>query len=218
MRVAEAVGGGQPGSADRSDEAVLRRGLAAFAELGYAHTTVRELARRIGVNHNFMGDRFGSKLGFWYAVVDFAVSEAELSYGDDAVLPADGSLPDEELLREVVRHFYRTAAHHPHLHRLFAEEAAHESERLAYLFEKYIDPSVRRLRPLLTRLSRAGRLPRASQHVLFFAVIGPTLGMTHAPLARRLGRPDDPSITDLERYADRLADVVLAGLLTEPPA
>ncbi|GAB2832940.1 hypothetical protein GCM10022221_34700 [Actinocorallia aurea] len=211
--MAEAVGG-QP---DRSDEAVLRRGLAAFAELGYAHTTVRELARRIGVNHNFVGDRFGSKLDFWFAVVDFAVAEAHLSFADDPDLPEDGALPDEDLLRLVVRHFYRTAAHHPHLHRLFAEEAAHESERLAYLFDKYIDPSAARLRPLLTRLQRAGRLPRAPQHVLFFAVIGPTLGMTHAPLAHRLGRPGDPAIASLERYADQLADMVLTGLLTEPP-
>ncbi|MDX6740100.1 TetR/AcrR family transcriptional regulator [Actinocorallia sp. A-T 12471] len=211
MSVAEAGAVGPPDQGDRSDAAVLRRGLAAFAELGYAHTTVRELARRIGVNHNFVGDRFGSKLDFWFAVVDFAVAEAELSsFG------GDGTLPDEELLREVVRHFYRTAAHHPHLHRLFAEESAHESERMTYLFDKYIEPCLRQLRPVLVRLAQAGRLPRAPQHVLFFAVIGPTLGMTHAPLARRLGRPDDPAITDLEGYADQFADMVIAGLLLPP--
>lgn len=209
--MSEAVGIDRARGADRSDDAVLRRGLAAFAELGYAHTTVRELARRIGVNHNFVGDRFGSKLAFWFAVVDFAVAEADLSFRTP-----DDALPDDELLRRTIRHFYRTAAHHPHLHRLFAEEAAHESERLAHLFERYIEPSLRGLRPVLGRLAAAGRLPQAPQHVLFFTVIGPTLGMTHAPLAHRLGRPEDPTITELERYAEQLADMVIAGFLNDP--
>src|SRR5258705_11929440 len=49
---------------------ILARGLAAFAELGYASASVRELARRLGVSHNFINDRYGSKELFWRAVID----------------------------------------------------------------------------------------------------------------------------------------------------
>src|SRR5882724_867323 len=53
---------------------ILARGLAAFAELGYASASVRELARRLGVSHNFINDRYGSKGQFWRAVVDRALT------------------------------------------------------------------------------------------------------------------------------------------------
>ena len=36
---------------------ILARGLTAFAELGYDRASVRELARRLGVSHNFINDR-----------------------------------------------------------------------------------------------------------------------------------------------------------------
>lgn len=52
---------------------ILRRGLDTFAELGYAATTMRELAWRLDVSHNFINDRDGSKGNFWRAVVDFAL-------------------------------------------------------------------------------------------------------------------------------------------------
>ncbi|MDX2961245.1 TetR family transcriptional regulator, partial [Streptomyces acidiscabies] len=41
------------------EESILRRGLEAFAELGYDHASARELARRLGVSHNFINDRYG---------------------------------------------------------------------------------------------------------------------------------------------------------------
>lgn len=43
----------------------LRRGLDTFAEHGYAATTVRELAKRLDVSHNFITVRYGSKWNFW---------------------------------------------------------------------------------------------------------------------------------------------------------
>lgn len=198
---------------DLSNVEVLRRGLVAFAELGYDNTTVRELARRIGVNHNFIGDRFGSKLSFWYAVVEFACEESGLTS-----VPA-GQLPDDELLRVWLRSIYRSAVHYPHLHRLLADESAHESERLDFLYDKYVEPTLGRIQDPIDRLTAAGRIPDMPRNVLFFALIGSTMAMTHTPLARRLGRPEALSNTELARYADQLSDFVIAGLLdAQPPA
>ncbi len=56
---------------------ILRRGLDTFAELGYAATTMRELARRLGVSHNFIHERYGSKDDFWRAVVDFGLHDGQ---------------------------------------------------------------------------------------------------------------------------------------------
>lgn len=68
-----ARGPGRPAAGARPvpDEAeILRRGMETFAELGYERTTARELTRRLGVSHNFINDRYGSKASFWRAVVD----------------------------------------------------------------------------------------------------------------------------------------------------
>ena len=201
------------GRSDLSNAEVLRRGLVAFAELGYDNTTVRELASRIGVNHNFVGDRFGSKLSFWQEVVEFACEESRVT-----AVPAP-SLPDHELLRAWLRSIYRSAVHYPYLHRLLADESAHESERLTFLHDKYVSPTLAKIQEPIERLTAAGCIPDMPLDVLFFALIGPTMAMTHTPLARRLGRPETSCLSELEQYADQLADFVIAGLLgMQPPA
>lgn len=43
---------------------ILRRGLETYAELGYAATTVRELARRLEVSRNFINDCYGYAASF----------------------------------------------------------------------------------------------------------------------------------------------------------
>src|SRR3979411_1855365 len=46
------------------DDVILAKGLQAFGELGFDRASVRELARWIGVSHNFINDRYGSKEAF----------------------------------------------------------------------------------------------------------------------------------------------------------
>jgi TetR/AcrR family transcriptional regulator len=44
--------------------------LEAFADLGYEGASMRDLCRRLGVSHNLLHQRFGSKEGLWRAAVD----------------------------------------------------------------------------------------------------------------------------------------------------
>ncbi|MFW0792625.1 TetR/AcrR family transcriptional regulator [Gordonia sp. CPCC 205515] len=195
-----------PGKPDGADDEILRRGLAAFSELGYDHTTVRELAARMGVNRNFIGDRFGSKAAFWYAVVDFACRDASVWSTPD---PA---LPDDVYVRRTIRGFYRSAVDHPDLHRLLIDESGRDSERLDYLYRHYIDPSLEHMWTPIGRLQASGTVPDLPRHVLFFVIVGPMLGMTHAPLATHLGRAPHPDSTEMTRHADELAALVISAL------
>ncbi|OLT19432.1 TetR family transcriptional regulator [Pseudonocardia sp. CNS-139] len=187
------------------DEVVLQRGLEAFAELGYDQTTVRELARRLGVSHNFVNDRYGSKMAFWRAVVDYASAQAGPETGD-----ADAGLADDALLAAVVHRFYRAAARNPLLHRLVVDESARESPRIEYLHDAYIGPALAVVAPSVARLVAAGRVPDVPLHLLYFAVIGPVTGLVQTPLARRLGRPDGG---EPEASADALAALIVAALV-----
>lgn len=196
---------GRPRSEERSESVVLQRGLQTFAELGYDGATVREIARRIGVSHNFIGDRFGSKLAFWRAVVDQACAEARLHIDPEG-------MDDRELLEHTIRRFYHQAVGQQDLHRLIADESTRESERLEYLYTAYIGPVVELTAGPAARLIEAGRMRPMPTHLLYFAALGPVTGVTQDPLARRLGRAEGTTEEDLHALADQLTDFVLGGL------
>ncbi|MGW2328089.1 TetR/AcrR family transcriptional regulator [Streptomyces sp. NPDC001700] len=194
------------------EENILQRGLEAFAELGYERASARELARRLGVSHNFINDRYGSKAAFWRAVVDSALG-AQL-----ARLPQpEPSADDAECLRRTITGFYLTAADAPLIGRLFVNELNQDSERLDYLYEEYIAPTLRTLTASIERLVAAGRMAPVPMDVLFFAVVPPVSGMVDVPLARRLGRPEPASPEQLTATAESLAALVVGGLLATGP-
>ncbi|MBL1120456.1 TetR family transcriptional regulator [Streptomyces sp. 110] len=189
-------------------ESILLRGLEAFAELGYEGASARELARRLGVSHNFINDRYGSKAAFWRAVVDQALG-AQLA----RIPQVDESLEDAELLRQTITGFYRTAADAPLIGRLFVNEFTLDTERLDYLYEHYIAPTLQTLVPSIDRLVASGRMAPIPMDVLFFAIIPPISGMVEVPLARRLGRSEASSPEQLTATAESLATLVVNGLL-----
>ncbi|WP_460073498.1 TetR/AcrR family transcriptional regulator [Streptomyces sp. YKOK-I1] len=190
------------------EESILQRGLEAFAELGYDHASARELARRLGVSHNFINDRYGSKAAFWRAVVDRALG-AQLARMPEVETEAD----DAEQLRRIITGFYRSAVDTPLVGRIFVEELARDTERLDYLYERFIAPTLQILTPSIERLVAAGRMAPVPMDVLFFAVVPPVSGMVEVPLARRLGRPEPASPQQLLTTAETLADLVVSGLL-----
>src|SRR5437762_5117896 len=68
---------GQPKSYDApvTLEQILDAAFRAFATYGYDGVAVRTLNRELGVSHNLIHQRFGSKQGLWYAAVDRAFSQ-----------------------------------------------------------------------------------------------------------------------------------------------
>ncbi|MCE7004299.1 TetR/AcrR family transcriptional regulator [Kibdelosporangium philippinense] len=195
----------QPAVPDEQE--ILDQGLHAFAELGYDGTSVRELAKRLNVSHNFINDRYGSKAAFWRAAVHGAfnriktdIEAAIAEHGDD----------DANRLGNMVRAFYRAAGRQPDVNRLMADESNRESDRLDFVHSTYLQPILTALEPTLQRLVKAGRLPDVPMHMLFVALTGPAIALTQAPLTQRLGRPAD---ADIIKDADTLAELVLLGLL-----
>lgn len=193
-------------SAPVPDEAlILARGLETFAELGYEGASVRELARRLDVSHNFINDRYGSKDGFWRAVVD-----AVLGGVDDGLtkLLQNDQLDDLARLRGVVRYVAGLAGPHPQLQLLLSQEAARGSPRLLYIFERYIQPFTLRLSPVIAGLVRDGVIRPVPWHVLFFLLTAPRLAQGQQPLAELLGR----SRNDTDNGA-LFADLIVNALL-----
>ena len=193
-----------------AESEILERGLAAFAELGYEGASVRELARRLGVSHNFINDRYGSKEQFWRAVIDRSMTAQVARLG--AVLNVPG---EDELarLRELVRAFHQANIAEPDLPRILKYESIRGSNRLDYVFQHYLVPVRDAVAPLVESLVAQGRVQPFPLDLMVYAVIAMTSVNAEVPLVTLLG---DSFATDPSGFAAMLSDVVLDGLVVEP--
>lgn len=196
-----------------TDEAILDAALDAFAEDGFNGTSVRDISRRLGVSHNLVPQRFGSKSRLWFAAIDHGFAALGRA-AQVEVVPADPFLT----LRRVIVGFVEAIAGRPALLRIINQEAARPGPRLDHLYERYIGPSSRSVEQALAELTKCGLArpipPAAFYFLLTHGVAGP---LALSPLAERLGHTlsaDDPDA--LRAYAEAVADVLIEGIAVHP--
>jgi TetR/AcrR family transcriptional regulator len=189
---------------------ILARGLAAFAELGYDDASVRELARRLGVSHNFINDRYGSKAQFWRAVIDRALTAQVARL--QAVLSVSG---EDELarLRNLVHAFHQANVAAPDLPRILQYESIRGGERLEYVFQHYLVPIRDAVTPLVQGLVEQGRVRPFPIDVMVYAVVAMNSVNAEVPFVSLLG---DSFTADPSGFARMLGEIVLDGLVNEP--
>jgi AcrR family transcriptional regulator len=194
-------------------EQILDAAFRAFATYGYEGVTVRTLNRELGVSHNLIHQRFGSKQGLWYAAVDRAFSQqvTELATSFDPTL----SDPLDQL-DYAIRRFVRYSAERPELLGLMNIEARVDSERLDYIYDNYVAPALAPLGWLLHYLQEEGRIRPISLRALFFLIAhGAAAPFTLAPLARRFDDADPLDPDQVAEQAALTADVITSGLRLE---
>jgi AcrR family transcriptional regulator len=189
---------------------VLARGLTAFAELGYEGASVRELARRLGVSHNFINDRYGSKALFWRAVIDRSLAAQVARLGAALSIPTEDDLAR---LRSLVHAFHQANVAEPDLPRILKYESMHGGERLEYVFQHYLVPVRDAVAPLVQRLVAQGRVQPIPIDVMVYAVVAMSSPNAEVPFASLLG----PTFAaDPGGFAKALSDILLDGLVTHP--
>jgi TetR/AcrR family transcriptional regulator len=191
-------------------ERILDAAFRAFATYGYDGVAVRTLNRELGVSHNLLHQRFGSKQGLWYAAVDRAFSQqvSQLATGFDPAL-AD---PLDQL-NHAIRRFVRYSAERPELLGLMNIEARVDGERLDYIYDNYVAPALAPLGRLLDHLHKHGRIRPISLRALFFLIAhGAAAPFTLAPLARRFDNTDPLDPNQVAQQAALTADVITSGL------
>lgn len=212
----EPRGRGRPTAGDPSaisTERLLDVALDAFAERGYEGTSVREIARDLGVSHNLIPQRVGSKEELWRRAVDQGFGRLTLDlltvFNDDD--PGD----DVERLRAVVVRFVEANATRPALLQVIQQESVTPGPRFDYLFDNFIDPVRLFGAELLARLRKAGEVRTDSVALLYFFMLHGAGGPVALPaMAERFGNavdPDDP--VAVRRHAEEAVDLLFAGLL-----
>lgn len=192
---------------DETRRALLDAALAAFAERGYDATSVRDLARKVGVSHNLIHHHWGSKRELWKAALEhgFARSGRELF----ALIESASRRSDwEDAVRECVTGAVTLFARYPAVARIMADESARGGPRLAFLFEHYLEP----VATLLARLVGDGPRDIDPRAAMLFLFSGMTALFTHRGLAAELGGPAPTSPRQLTRYAETVAGLIAHGL------
>jgi hypothetical protein len=96
-------------------------------------------------------------------------------------------------------------------------EARVDSERLDYIYDKYIAPALAPLGLLLDHLHENGRIRPISLRALFFLVAhGAAAPFTLAPLARHFDNTDPLDPNQVAEQASLTADLITSGLRLQP--
>jgi AcrR family transcriptional regulator len=189
---------------------ILGAALRAFATHGYDGVSLRTINRELGVSHNLINGRFGSKEALWYATVDWAFRS--LVHGLASALDPTMSDPLDQL-RLTVRTFMVHSAGHPELLGLMNIEGRQNTERLAYIYNTYIHPALEPIHRLLDHLAAEGRSrPISLRSFHFLLAHGAAAPFTLAALARHFD-PSDPLDPDaVEAHADLAADFIVRAI------
>ncbi len=209
-------GRGRPASDDESTlstEAVLDAALDAFGERGYDGTSVRELARHLGVSHNLIPQRIGTKEQLWFAAVDQGFGALGASLAEVVADGAEGG--DVAHLRALVVRFIEANARRPALLQIINQEATANGPRLDHLFVNYIEPVRQFGADLLARLEVNGEVRTGSVGLVYFLMTHGAGGPLALPgLAQRFGEPVDPDDAEaVHRHAVEATAVIFEGLL-----
>ena len=195
-------------------DAILDAALRAFATHGYDGVSVRTLNRELGVSHSLIAQRFGSKDELWHAAVDHGFGRISRHMAD----VFDPTLTDPlEQLCLWIRRFLHFSAEHPALLGLMNIEGRQDTERLAYIYEHYVEPSMGRVEHLLEHLADAGRIRRVPLRTFHFLLAhGGAAPYTLVALAEHFD-PSSPLAPEaVDAHAELVADVLIAGLQITP--
>ena len=185
-----------------------------FAERGYAGTTLRDVADRVGLRIPSLYNHFASKDALYAAVLARGIGPVV------ELLSALAEAPEAERNdpRRVVEPVMRLLAERPHLPRLVLHETLAGGERLTPMLREWMTPAFARAQQLVEE--RGGsRLAPEQASLLVLAMYHVVLGFfASAPLYRALTGTEllaEPMLTRQTELLRQMTEALLPG--PEPP-
>jgi TetR/AcrR family transcriptional regulator len=191
--------------------ALLEAALEAFAARGYDATSVRDLARQVGVSHNLVHHHYGSKRALWQAALGHAVA----SSGRELlalVVASEGQRDWEVANRDGIVGALMLFARQPAVAKIMADESARGGERLDFLYARHIAPFARLLERLLDGAPAHVKRRIDARAALLFLFAGMTAPFALGGLAAKLDGTPTLTDDDLQRFAATVAEIIAHGL------
>ncbi|MCC7418606.1 MAG: CerR family C-terminal domain-containing protein [Acidobacteria bacterium] len=193
-------------------ERLLRAAERLFAERGFRRVTVRDICRRARANVAAVNYHFGSKLGLYREVLQYA-SDALRATTDEARRAGEGCAADEQLRRFVHVYLRRLLAGGANgwIHRLINQEMADPTPALDTLVEQALRPRIEYLsRVVAALLDCPPEDPRVRRSVA--SLQAQSVAYLPNPLAARLGMRATTSPAAIDEVARHIAEFSLAGI------
>ena len=208
---------GRPSADDPSTlstDALLDAALDMFADHGFEGTSVRELARALGVSHNLIPQRIGTKEELWFRAIDRGFTALALELGQ-AASELDEGADDVSRLRALCVRFVEANATRPALLRVLQQEATTPGPRFEHIWTRFLDPMRLFGEELLGRLYRENKVRTMSVGIMYFLMTHGACGPMALPgLAERFGAPIDPSDSvAVHRHATDVTDLMFQGFV-----
>ncbi|AOJ35407.1 TetR/AcrR family transcriptional regulator [Burkholderia metallica] len=166
-------------------DVILRAARKMFAKRGYDATSVREIARELGIDAALIAHHFGTKETLWLAVVEQIAELAEPMFDALRALRTS-SLPHRDRVRRAIELCVAHEFDEPDLGMFFSTAATEVGGRLDRLQERLVRPYYDMMFPLLSEAVDAGAIRPVEPTVLFFMIasaIGTTVSYSHTMLA-----------------------------------
>ncbi|MGU3781361.1 TetR/AcrR family transcriptional regulator [Burkholderia metallica] len=165
-------------------DVILRAARKMFAKRGYDATSVREIARELGIDAALIAHHFGTKETLWLAVVEQIAELAEPMFDALRALRTS-SLPHRDRVRRAIELCVAHEFDEPDLGMFFSTAATEVGGRLDRLQERLVRPYYDMMFPLLSEAVDAGAIRPVEPTVLFFMIasaIGTTVSYSHTML------------------------------------
>lgn len=194
----------------RTKQKLLDAALEAFSENGFKGTSTRDIAARAGVHHPLITYHFSNKDRLWRSAIKYIFQEfvEEIRRAQEQHA---GDCPKERFAT-MIRIYVQYAARNPALHKIVLQESSHQSDRLDWLSENFLNPLAEAASRYISELQDKGVTPPGNP-LIIYNMIRVSSG-TLIALALELKSTSNLDLNDpqlLEELADLIIRLFLPG-------
>ena len=192
-----------------SDEAILKKALQAFASGGFEAMSVRALNANLGLSHETVSQRFGTKSELFLAAVNYGFQLFINDFNDE--LTRNNPTSDLEQLRALLRAFMFSTSRHPTLGELLHHEAIDEEQRNVIIGKTGLADQLMNAAQLLLRLKSDGVIREIQLRELWFMAQSAAAPIHFSNVSQMFDFFDGP--LDPDEHINRITDTIMRGLL-----
>ncbi|MEM7704522.1 MAG: TetR family transcriptional regulator [Pseudomonadota bacterium] len=192
--------------AEKTKKQLLDTAIHEFSERGFDAVTVRDIEIRAGVQRNLLNYHFGNKDGIWEAAARHLIEKLRGFMSPREELVRD--LSAHERVAYSIRSYVRFAAANPEFNRLMIQEGKHDSWRMHWLVDNFLQSDTIGLRVQLKE--DLGLTDEEFIHWHYIFAGGGALIFSMAPEAARLFDVDVSSEEIIDRHAQMMVDLLLS--------
>jgi AcrR family transcriptional regulator len=192
-----------------SDEAILKKALQAFASGGFEAMSVRALNANLGLSHETVSQRFGTKSELFLAAVNYGFQLFINDFNDE--LTRNNPTSDLEQLRALLRAFMFSTSRHPTLGELLHHVAIDEEQRNVIIGKTGLADQLMNAAELLRRLKSDGVIREIQLRELWFMAQSAAAPIHFSNVSQMFDFFDGP--LDPDEHINRITDTIMRGLL-----